>query len=65
MQMILIFVSLIKIHKFPKTWKIQSWLIQFCNLSVGIALNVEFTANGMCAKNNTHVHMKCKQATIE
>jgi len=26
-----------------------------CNLSVGIALNVRFTTNGMCAENNTHI----------
>jgi len=26
----------------------------FCNLSVGVALNVRFTTNGMCAKNNTN-----------
>ena len=28
-----------------------------CNLSVGIALNVWFTMNGMCAKNNTHIYV--------
>jgi len=28
-----------------------------CNLSVGVALNVWFTANGMCAKNNTHIYV--------
>jgi len=27
-----------------------------CNLSAGVALNVEFTTNGMFAKNNTHVY---------
>jgi len=27
-----------------------------CYLSVGVALNVRFTTNGMCAKNNTHIH---------
>ena len=26
------------------------------NVSVGVALNVRFTTNGMCAKNNTHVY---------
>jgi len=28
-----------------------------CNLSVGVAFNVRFTTNGMCAKNNTHIYM--------
>ena len=28
-----------------------------CNLSVRVALNVQFTTNGMCAKNNTHLHV--------
>jgi len=28
-----------------------------CNLSVGIVLNVWFTTNGMCAKNNTHMYV--------
>jgi len=28
-----------------------------CNLSVGVALNVRFTMNGMCAKNNTHIYV--------
>jgi len=28
-----------------------------CNLSVGVALNVRFTTNGMCAKNNTHTYV--------
>jgi len=27
-----------------------------CNLSVGVALNVWFTTNGMCANNNTNIH---------
>ena len=27
------------------------------NISVGIALNVQFTANKMCAKNNTHIYV--------
>jgi len=26
-----------------------------CNLSVDVTLNVRFTTNGMCAKNNTHI----------
>jgi len=28
-----------------------------CNLSVGVALNVRFTTNGMCVKNNTHIYV--------
>jgi len=28
-----------------------------CNLSVGVALNMWFTTNGMCAKNNTHIYV--------
>jgi len=28
-----------------------------CNLSVGVVLNVWFTKNGMCAKNNTHIYV--------
>jgi len=35
-----------------------------CNLSVGVALNVWFTTNGMYAKNNT-TYMWREQATIE
>jgi len=35
-----------------------------CNLSAGVALNVRFTTNGMCVKNNT-IYMWCKQAIIE
>ena len=35
-----------------------------CNLSVGIALNVRFTTNRMCAKNNTHIYV-AQQARIE
>jgi len=27
---------------------------RWCNLLVGAVLNVRFTTNGMCAKNNTH-----------
>jgi len=27
------------------------------NLSVGVALNVRFTTNGMCTKNNTHIYV--------
>jgi len=38
---------------------VQMWLASChwhcCILSVGIALNVRFTMNGMCAKNNTHI----------
>jgi len=26
-----------------------------CNLSVSVVLNVRFTTNGMCMKNNTHI----------
>jgi len=34
-----------------------------CNFSVGVALNVQFTTNGMCAKNNTHIlYMWLEQA---
>ena len=36
-----------------------------CNLSVGVALNVWFTTNGMCAKNNTHIYLWREQAIIE
>ena len=37
-----------------------------CNLSIGFALNVQFTTNGMCVKNNTHIqHMWHKQAIKE
>jgi len=28
-----------------------------CNLLISMALNVWFTKNGMCTKNNTHVYM--------
>jgi len=28
-----------------------------CNLSIGVALNVRFTMNGMCTKNNTQIHV--------
>jgi len=28
-----------------------------CNLSAGVALNVCFTTNEMCAKNNTHIYV--------
>jgi len=28
-----------------------------CNLSIGVALNVSFTTNGMCMKNNTHINV--------
>jgi len=28
-----------------------------CNLSAGVALNVKFTTNEMCAKNNTHIYV--------
>jgi len=28
-----------------------------CNLFIGIALNVRFTMNGMCTKNNTHIYV--------
>jgi len=28
-----------------------------CNLSVMVALNVRFTTNGMCVKNNTHIYL--------
>ena len=36
-----------------------------CNLSAGVALDVRFTTNGMCAKNNTHIYIWRKQAIIE
>ena len=36
-----------------------------CNLSVGVALNVQFTTNEKCALNNTHTYMWRKQAIIE
>jgi len=35
-----------------------------CNLSGDVALNVWFTTNGMCAKNN-NIYMWCEQAIIE
>jgi len=47
-----------------------SWLLVFlmkrccCNLSVGVALNVWFTTNGMCAKNNI-IYTWREQAIIE
>jgi len=31
--------------------------LRCCNLSGGVALNVRFTTNGMCAKNNTHIYV--------
>jgi len=34
------------------------------NLSVGIALNVRFITNGMCAKDNIHIYMWHEQAII-
>jgi len=41
----------------PKTWNC-------CNLSLGVALNVSFTTNEMCAKNNTK-YMWREQAITE
>ena len=44
-----------------RLWKSNRFGLQwqkayfFCNLSVGVALNVRFTTNGMCAKNNTDI----------
>ena len=35
-----------------------------CNLSIGVALIVWFTTNGMCTKNN-NIYMWCEQAMIE
>jgi len=32
-----------------------------CNLSVSVVLNVRFTTNGMCVKNNTHIYMWYEQ----
>jgi len=32
----------------------------FCNLSVGVVLNVGFTTNGMCAKSNTYIYVARK-----
>ena len=29
---------------------------KFCNLWVGVVLNVRFSMNGMCVKNNTHIY---------
>ena len=37
--------------------QISSHLRFCCNFSVGVALNVRFTKNGMCAKNNTHMYV--------
>ena len=46
---------------YPFSWN-SAWYC--CNLSVGIALNVWSTTNGMCTKNNT-IYMWCEQAIIE
>jgi len=35
-----------------------------CNLSVDVVVNVRFTTNEMCAKNNTHIYMG-EQTIIE
>jgi len=35
-----------------------------CNLSVGAALNVIFTMNRMCAKNNTHIYVAWTSNTV-
>ena len=39
----------------PKIQKLSACIC--CNQSVGVALNVWFTTNGMFAKNNTHIHV--------
>jgi len=44
--------------------KKQQKRLSCCNHSVGIALNVQFTMNGMCAKNNT-TYMWREQAITE
>jgi len=36
-----------------------------CNLSADVALNMWFTTNGMCAKNNTHMYMWREQTITE
>jgi len=33
------------------------FILYCCNLSVGVALNVRFTTNRMCVKNNTHIYV--------
>ena len=43
---------------------IYSKWVNCCNLSCGVALNVWFTTNGMCAKNN-NLYMWHEQAIIE
>ena len=43
----------------------EAYTIVVLNFSIGVALNVWFTTNGMCAKNNTHIYMWCEQAIIE
>ena len=34
---------------------LKQWYCCNCNFSVGVALNVRFTTNGMCVKNNIHM----------
>jgi len=37
-------------------FRYRSCSTYYCNLSFGVALNVRFTTNGMCANNNTHIY---------
>jgi len=51
-------VSLYYIHLISlKLIQIGSKVTGCCNLSIGIALNVRFTTNGMCVENNTHIYV--------
>jgi len=48
-----------------RTHKMLQWVLwSCCNLSLGVALNVQFTTNGTCTKNNT-IYMWHEQAIIE
>jgi len=48
----------------PRKHEIYLLTTYCCNLSAGVALNVRFTTNGMCAKNNT-IYTWREQAIIE
>jgi len=47
-----------------RKYSFQGTLRYCCKLSFGVALNVWFTTNGMCAKNTT-IYMLCEQAVRE
>ena len=48
-----------RVNVFSMTFYAMKWCptCYCCNLSVGVALNVRFITNGMCAMNNTHTYV--------